>query len=139
MEMCFECIPQALIQMVALALTPNEDRDFFQYFSLALSMLSAGFVITSNEWAFDMSASSRKGDPRLVGYISDVVISARWQYFALITFFSTFMACKILSLSLLIVASSAMRYVMTWLGTECILLLGVRVFFKNWRGKLCNN
>ena len=102
------------------------------YVSLALSLVSAGFAISTAGRAFDTVKSRRKTDPLLFGYVPPVADGAYWQLLAMVVFFASYMALKMFALGLLIVSAHP-AVVPLWLVVECGLLLGVRMLIGNWR------
>ena len=88
------------------------------YFSLALSLVSAGFAIATTDRTFDTGKSRRKTDPLLVGYVSSLVADGAYrQLLAMVVFFASFMASKMFALGLLIVSANRV-FVPLWLVAE---------------------
>ena len=118
--------------MVGLLLTPREHHTPLMYFSLALSLMSAGFAITTTDRTFDMGKSRRKTDPLLFGYVPTIADGAYRQLLAMVVFFASYMALKMFALGLLVVSANP-AVVPLWLVAEFGTLLGVRMLIGNWR------
>ena len=102
------------------------------YFSLALSLVSAGFAITTTDRALDTGKSRRIRDPLLFGYVPSIADGAYRQLLAMVVFFASYMASKMFALGVLIVSANRV-FVPLWLVAECGTLLGVRMVIGNWR------
>ena len=129
-ELVFESLPQAVIQTVAILSTPESNRTSLQYVSLTLSLVAVGFAVTSSDRSLDLNKKSRKADPLLFGYVRPKAVS---QLVGMYAFFSSYAAAKMFALSVLILSSCSARRAMVWLLIELVLLLGIRIYIKNWR------
>jgi len=69
-EICFEAIPQSIIQTILFLLTPREERTNLLYISLFSSFLTTAITVACSDKELDTSKFHRKHEPLLFGYIA---------------------------------------------------------------------
>ena len=129
-EMIFETIPQSFIQMVALLIMEKNDISTIQYISLFVTFVSAGTSCSLSDRSLDINQHMRQCDPYINGYVP--INGSFIQLIAMVLFISFYMIMKVFAVSLNIVVGNSVA-IMCWLLFEMTILLGIRMYYKNWR------
>ena len=109
-EVCFDALPQAVMQAIILVQLSDDERDLLLWGSIIFSALSVSYLVAMMEVDVDTDLHYRSAFERIHGYMPRSPGARRAVVGGIVVFVSGFLLAKMTALSVLFVGSHS-RYV----------------------------